>query len=77
VPLEDGNSVEADESYFRESVLNPRAKVVAGFRPIMPTFQGQISEEQLLELIAYVRTLKAQPGEDPAEAPGEVKGGSR
>jgi cytochrome c oxidase subunit 2 len=63
VRLEGGGAVEADESYFRESVLNPRAKVVAGFRPIMPTFQGQISEEQLLELIAYVRTLKAQPGQ--------------
>ena len=67
VRLEGGGAVEADESYFRESVLNPRAKVVAGFRPIMPTFQGQISEEQLLELIAYVRTLKAQPGQGQGE----------
>ena len=68
VRLEGGGAVQADESYFRESVLNPRAKVVAGFRPIMPTFQGQISEEQLLELIAYVRTLKAQPGQVQGEA---------
>jgi cytochrome c oxidase subunit 2 len=62
VSLEGGGSVVADESYFRESVLNPRAKVVAGFQPVMPTFQGQISEEQLLELIAYIRTLKAPRG---------------
>jgi len=63
VPLEGGGTAVADEEYFRESVLNPRAKVVAGFRPVMPTFQGQISEEQLLELIAYVRTLEGEGGE--------------
>ena len=64
-PLEGGASVVADEGYFRESVLNPRAKVVSGFQPVMPTFQGQISEEQLLELIAYVRTLEGDEGDTP------------
>ena len=64
-PLEGGGSVVADEEYFRESVLNPRAKVVSGFLPVMPTFQGQISEEQLLELIAFVRTLEGEQGETP------------
>ena len=38
--------------------MNPQAKIVAGFQPIMPTFQGLVSEEQLLQLIAYVRSLQ-------------------
>jgi hypothetical protein len=49
--------VTADESYIRESILNPQAKVVAGFQPIMPTFQGQVSEEQLLQLVTYIKSL--------------------
>ena len=47
----------ADENYIRESVLNPGAKVVSGFKPIMPVFQGLVSEEQLNELVAYVKSL--------------------
>jgi cytochrome c oxidase subunit II len=58
--LQDGNSVTVDEGYLRESILNPRAKVVAGYQPIMPTFQGQVSEEQLLELAAYIKSLSAK-----------------
>ena len=50
----------ADENYIRESILNPGAKVVAGFKPIMPTFQGQVSEESLMALVAYVKSL-SQP----------------
>ena len=57
VKLESGATVVADEAYIRESILNPRAKVVAGFRPIMPTFAGQVSEESVLQLIAYVKSL--------------------
>jgi cytochrome c oxidase subunit 2 len=57
VRLEGGQTVTADESYIRESILNPRAKLVAGFQPIMPTFQGQVSEEQLLQLITYIKSL--------------------
>jgi cytochrome c oxidase subunit II len=55
--LQGGQTIVADESYLRESILNPRAKLVAGFEPIMPTFQGQVSEEQLLQLIAYIKSL--------------------
>ena len=47
-----------DEAYLRESIVNPQAKVVAGFQPIMPTFQGLVTEEQLLQLIAYVQSLE-------------------
>jgi cytochrome c oxidase subunit 2 len=49
----------ADEAYLRESITNPAAKVVEGFQPIMPSYQGQVSEEQLLQLIAYIRSLGA------------------
>jgi cytochrome c oxidase subunit 2 len=57
VSLQSGASVVADESYIRESILNPAAKITAGFQPTMPTFQGLVSEEGLLELIEYVKTL--------------------
>jgi cytochrome c oxidase subunit 2 len=58
VPLMDGRTVVADEGYVRESILNPRAKILLGFQPLMPTFQGQVSEEQLLQLLAYIKSLK-------------------
>src|SRR5215471_5860164 len=66
VQLEDGRIVTADENYVRESILDPGAKVVKGFKPVMPTFQGLVSEEQLNALVAYVKSL-SQPG------PGGVK----
>lgn len=59
VSLEGGGAVEADEAYIRESIVNPRTKMVAGFQPLMPTFQGLISEEGLLQLIEYIKSLKA------------------
>lgn len=57
VRLSDGSAVTADDAYIRESILAPSAKIVAGYQPIMPTFQGQISEEQILELIAYIQSV--------------------
>jgi len=60
VALADGRSVVADENYLRESIMNPGAKVVAGFKPIMPTYQGQISEENLAALVSYIKSL-SQP----------------
>jgi cytochrome c oxidase subunit 2 len=58
VELASGEKVVVDEAYVRESILNPGAKVTVGFQPIMPTFQGLVSEEGLLELIEYVKSLK-------------------
>jgi cytochrome c oxidase subunit 2 len=55
--LADNRSVLADENYIRESILNPQAKIAAGFQPIMPTFQGQVNEEDLIKLLAYIRSL--------------------
>jgi cytochrome c oxidase subunit 2 len=57
VLLEDGRTVTMDEDYVRESILNPSAKVVSGFKPIMPTFQGIVNEEQVNALVAYIKSL--------------------
>jgi cytochrome c oxidase subunit 2 len=61
VQLANGERVLADEVYMRESILNPRAKLVAGYAPIMPTFQGQLSEEDLTQLVAYIKSLAPKP----------------
>jgi cytochrome c oxidase subunit 2 len=61
VSLQGGQRVVADEAYIRESILTPSAKIAAGYQPIMPTFQGLVTEEQLLELIEYVKSLQTQP----------------
>jgi cytochrome c oxidase subunit 2 len=57
VVLIDGTTLISDENYLRESILNPQAKIVAGYAPIMPTFQGLVTEEQLGQLIAYIKSL--------------------
>jgi cytochrome c oxidase subunit 2 len=59
VLLASGATVLADEAYLRESILNSTAQVTAGYQPIMPTFQGQISETGVLHLIAYLQSLGA------------------
>jgi len=61
VLLSDGSIVVADEAYIRESILQPKAKIVAGYQPVMPTFQGLVTEEQILNLTAYIKSLQAQP----------------
>jgi cytochrome c oxidase subunit 2 len=67
VELADGRKVVADDNYLRESIMNSQAKVVKGYQGIMPAFQGMVSEENLMQLIAYIRTLKpAQPAPDAA-----------
>ncbi len=58
VQLQDGSEVVVDDNYLRESILNPTAKLVAGFQPLMPTFQGQLDEEQVMQLIQYIKSLK-------------------
>ncbi len=56
--LADGRRVTADPGYIRESILIPQAKVVAGYGPLMPTFQGLVSEEQIVALVEYIKTLR-------------------
>jgi cytochrome c oxidase subunit 2 len=79
VRLDDGRTVIADEAYLRESILNPNAKVVEGFaHDIMPTFEGQVSEESLLQLIAYIKSLSKNPtGTIGAAQTGRVSGQGR
>jgi len=63
VAISDGTTVVADEGYIRESILVPTAKIVSGFKPIMPPFQGLVTEEQLNALVAYVKSLgQPSPG---------------
>ena len=64
VHLEGGQIVIADDDYIRESILKPNAKIVQGFKPIMPTFQGLVTEEDLLDLTAYIQSLKYSDGHE-------------
>ena len=68
VELQNGTVVTADEAYIRESIINPQAKIVAGFTGIMPTFQGQVSEDQLLQLIAFIKSLQIVNPQQPVPA---------
>jgi cytochrome c oxidase subunit 2 len=60
VPLEGGGTAIADEAYLRESILNPHTKIVEGYGPIMPTYEGIISEEGILQLVAYIKSLEEE-----------------
>ncbi len=61
VALSDGTHVIADENYIRESILNPQSKITMGYHNIMPSFAKQTSEEDLLDLIAYIKSLRGTP----------------
>ena len=61
VHLSDGTTVTADETYIRDSILLPRKQVVAGFDPVMPSFQGQLDEDDLTALIAYIKSRASPP----------------
>ncbi|HEU4625402.1 MAG TPA: cytochrome c oxidase subunit II [Steroidobacteraceae bacterium] len=65
VALASGGTVIADELYIRDSILIPTKDVAAGYSPIMPSFAGQVSEEQILELIAYIESLRDSQGSPP------------
>lgn len=71
--LADGRRVLADENYIRESILNSQAKIVAGYQPIMPTFAGQVSEESLIQLVAYIKSLEPEKP-NPAKAGAAAQG---
>ncbi len=70
VKLVGGGTVVANEEYIRNSILNPSGQVVEGFQPIMPTFKGQVTEEQLVSLVAYIKSLSGVTGttSSPANA---------
>jgi cytochrome c oxidase subunit 2 len=70
VTLLDGKSTDFDDTYLRESIVNPGAKVVHGYQPIMPTFKDQLTEEEIMQLVRYVRDLKSQGNADVPAAAG-------
>jgi cytochrome c oxidase subunit 2 len=72
VQLEDGRTVTADENYVRECILDPGAKRVKGFQPIMPTFQGLVSEEQVNALVTYIKSMSAVKPTDGAKTSASV-----
>ena len=63
VTLRDGRRVRADDAYLRESIANPDAKIVLGFQPTMPSYAGQVDEEEMLQLLAFIKGL--EPGQTP------------
>ena len=65
VHFEDGGTSVADENYLRESILEPQAHLVQGYQAIMPTYQGLLSEENVMQLIAYLKTLKTEEVKTP------------
>ncbi len=56
--MADGSSVKVDDNYIRESLMDPNAKLVAGFGPVMPSFKGQLDDQQVNDLIAFIKSLK-------------------
>ncbi len=68
IPLVDGTSVPAEDTYLRESIVRPGAKIVAGYQNLMPTFEGQLSEEELNDLVAYIKTLSGPVAATAKEA---------
>ena len=78
VKLSDGTTVIADEAYIRDSILNPSAQIVAGYQPVMPTYKGQVTEEQILQLLAYIKSLSsggANQAGKPSSYPPNLEGG--
>lgn len=66
VPLNNGTFVRGDDKYIRDSILLPNSQITAGYQPLMPTYQGRISEDELLQLIAYIKSLgSATPQTNP------------
>lgn len=60
VQLQTGQRETVDEAFIRESILNPKAKITAGYQPLMPTYQGQVNEQGLLEITAYIKSLEKE-----------------
>ena len=73
VSLVGGQTVKFDDEYIRNSILNPSSQIVEGFQPIMPTFKGQVTEQQLLSLVAYIKSLSGVTGSTTS---GSSTGGS-
>jgi cytochrome c oxidase subunit 2 len=62
--MADGSTVIADENYIRESILEPNARVVAGFEPVMPTYQGRLKDEEIMAIIEYLKAPEGASSEE-------------
>ena len=67
--LDDGRKVLADETYLRESILDPQAKIVAGYGTAMPSFRGRLTEEQVVDLVQYIKSLSTPPSQPNGRPP--------
>ncbi len=74
--LEDGSTVVVDEDYIQQSILQPQAAIVAGYPPIMPSYEGQVTDEQLAQLVEYIRSLGVS-GDGGSQGGGEQGGGEQ
>ena len=77
VPLQDGRTVIADDRYIRDSILKPKSEIAAGYPPVMPSFAGQIGEDDLLKLVAYIKSLadKTAQNSQTGQAAGQSQAG--
>lgn len=71
--LANGTTVVVDDTYIRESILTPQSKLVAGYGPVMPTFQGQVNEQGLMSLIEFIQSIPTT-GQQPAAAQPSTAG---
>jgi cytochrome c oxidase subunit 2 len=62
VPLQDGSIVIADERYIRDSILLPKSQIAAGYEPVMPSYGGRVTEDELVRLVAYIKSLADEGG---------------
>ncbi len=75
VKLASGETVIADDEYIRNSILNPSSQIVEGYQPIMPTYKGQVTEEQLVSLVAYIKSLSGSTGTGTTTTNGTMNNG--
>ncbi|MFG0255273.1 MAG: c-type cytochrome, partial [Rhodopirellula sp. JB053] len=57
--LASGDNIVVDDNYVRESIIAPKAKVVAGYQPVMPSYKGQLSDDDIESIIAYLKSLSS------------------
>ncbi|WP_230779574.1 cytochrome c oxidase subunit II [Roseiconus lacunae] len=67
-PLANGDEVLADENYLRESILNPKAKIAAGYQPVMPSYKGQLTDDDIYSLVEYIKSLSESGSGGEADA---------
>ena len=74
VELADGQTVVADENYLQESILEPQVKVVKGYQPIMPSYKGRLTDEEVFALVTYIESLGTQGGAPSAAGTPQATG---